>query len=225
MRAGRHTHKGLIFLLIMSVLPCAYAQTQPQTMQTDPERTVVAIRSNLLLPTLNVGAELPLGNRFSVGADWYYPWVFRGPLHKDCVQALGLSLEARCWLGSRHKGAKGEANRLLGHSVGIYTMGGIYDLERNYLGYQGEYWLAGVDYLYAMPLGKEKKWRLELSLGVGYFHSMATAYQVYSEGGKGYRDKDFRRQVRYYGPTKVAVSLVYPITCANKNKVKKERER
>ena len=187
----------------------------------------MAIRSNLLLPALNVGAEVPLGNRFSVVADWYYPWVFRNAKHKNCVQALGLSLEGRYWIGSRHAGAQGEANRLLGHAVGVYTMGGYYDFERNYRGYQGEYWLVGADYLYAMRVGKEKKWRLEFSLGVGYFHSMATAYEVFTEGGKGYREKDFRRQVKYFGPTKVSVTLVYPFTFKDKKgqKDKKEVER
>ena len=40
-------------------------------------KPVIALRSNLLLPLMNVGVQVPLGNRFSIGADWYYPFIRR----------------------------------------------------------------------------------------------------------------------------------------------------
>ena len=179
---------------------------------------VLALRTNLLLPLMNVGVVVPIGNRWSVGADWYYPWIPRrsnkaydGSDHKDCFQIDGLSLEGRYWLGSRH--TADEANRpyrLLGHSVGLFAMGGRYDLERNYSGHQGEYILGGVDYLYAMPIFRGKM-HLELSLGVGYFYSRATHYKVFEKGGRGYRDRDIRKIFEYVGPLKANVSLVVPL--------------
>ena len=172
---------------------------------------VVAPRTNLLLPLLNVGVEVPLGNRWSVAADWYYPWLFRNNEHKYCYQALGLSLEGRVWFGRNHRpGAENRKNRLLGHSVGAFVMSGKYDLERNYSGHQGEYVMGGVDYLFAMPVFK-RKMHMEFSLGVGYFFSRATAYDVFEPGGRGYRDKNIRKRITYFGPLKAGVTLVWPI--------------
>ena len=184
-----------------------------QMAQTEARRrrTVVALRTNLLLPLLNVGVEVPLGNRFSVGADWYYPWMPRSADHKNCFQIDGLSLEARCWLGKRHRG--GEANwqhRLRGHSVGIFAMTGKYDLERNYSGHQGEYIMGGIDYLFAMPVFKHRM-HFEFALGVGYFFSRAVPYDVFESGGRGYRHKYERKKYQYVGPLKANVTLVLPL--------------
>ena len=170
-----------------------------------------AVRTNLLLPLLNVGLEYAIDNRWSVGADWYYPWLFRNSGHKNCFQGLGLGIEGRYWLGKQHaSGAENIGQRLLGHSVGAFVMTGKYDLEHNYEGYQGEYILGGIDYLFAKPICRGRL-HLELSLGVGYFHSRATSYQVYEHGGKGYRDKDFRKNIKYFGPLKAAVTLMVPL--------------
>lgn len=177
---------------------------------TSVRPVTIEIRTNLLLPALNVGVEVPLGNRWSVGADWYYPWLWR----KDhgagvdyngwCVEALALNLEGRYWLGKRSL-----ENRLSGHSVGLFAMAGYYDFERNYKGLQGEFVLTGIDYLYALPLGKHV--RMEFSLGLGYFYSQAREYTVYTQGGKGYKEKDMAKIIQFWGPVKGNVSLVFPI--------------
>lgn len=187
--------------------------------QTEVESfTVFCVRTNLLLPLMNIGFEVPLGNRWSVGADWYYPWIPRysnkadnGSSHKNCYQVDGLSIEGRYWLGSKHKNdAENKRYRLTGHSIGLFTMAGRYDWEHNYRGYQGEYILGGVDYLYAKPIFKGRAY-LEFALGIGYFYSKATHYQVYERAGRGYRDKNSRKIFRYFGPLKANVSLVVPI--------------
>ena len=169
-----------------------------------------AIRSNLLLPLLNVGLEVPLGNRWSIAADWYYPWLFRNPDHKDCFQALGLQLESRIWLGNKHR--RGIANRdwrLTGHSIGLFAMAGYYDLELDYKGLQGEYMLGGIDYMYALRM--RNNWRFEFSVGFGYFYSEARPYEVYTPGGQGYREKDVLRAIPFAGPVKGSIALVVPI--------------
>ena len=182
-----------------------------ETIQIKETRTLFYLRTNLLLPLLNVGVELPLGNRWSIAADWYYPWAFRKSDHKNCFQADGLSLEGRYWFGSKHKsGVENKKYRLQGHSVAGFVMAGRYDIERNYSGHQGEYVLGGVDYLWATPIFKGKM-HLELSVGVGFFYSWARHYTVYEEGGKAYRDKNFRKRFSYFGPLRASVSLVVPI--------------
>ena len=200
--------------------PTAAATPETSTLTVPVERTVVvAPRTNLLLPLLNVGLEVPIGNRWSVGADWYYPWLFRKADHKNCFQIDGLSLEGRLWLGARHKaGAENRKHRLRGHSIGLFAMAGRYDLERNYEGHQGEYVLGGVDYLFAMPVCRGHL-HLEFALGVGYFYSRATHYEVNPDDRRGYRDKDYRKIFQYFGPLKANVTLVVPL----KRKVNKEK--
>lgn len=185
--------------------------------------TPLYLRSNLLLPLMNIGVEVPIGNRWSVAADWYYPWIprcsnkaFSGSDHKNCFQVDGLMLEGRYWFGKKHaKGQENKQYRLTGHSVGLFAMGGRYDFERDYTGYQGEYIMGGVDYMFAKPIFKGKL-HLELSLGVGYLHSRATKYEVYVPGGKGYRDKNFRKKIEYFGPLRASVALVVPIVIKKK---------
>ena len=52
------------------------------------ERIVVAPRTNLLLPLLNVGIEVPIGRHFSFAADYYYPWLGHDRVNANCVEAL-----------------------------------------------------------------------------------------------------------------------------------------
>ena len=190
----------------------AKAEKAKKTVSTTAYRSFpFAIRSNLLMPLLNVGLEVPLGNRWSIAADWYYPWLFRNPDHKDCFQALGLQLESRIWLGSKH--SRGIANRewrLTGHSIGLFAMAGYYDLELNYKGLQGEYMLGGIDYMYALRM--RNNWRFEFSVGFGYFYSEARPYEVYTPGGQGYREKDVIRAIPFAGPVKGSIALVVPIS-------------
>ena len=189
------------------------------TVAATAQDTLLWPRTNLLLPLLNVGAELPLNNRWSVAADVYYPWIPRAANHKNCFQAFGVNVEGRYWLGKSHgPGIDNRVKRLLGHSVGAFVMSGYYDWERNYSGYQGDFVMGGVDYLYAMPVFRGKM-HLELSLGVGYFYSKATHYDVFESGGKGYREKDYRRIFGYFGPLKASVALVVPLKVGrSKNK-------
>lgn len=46
---------------------------QPRDFERIP---IMAIRSNLLLPLMNIGMEFPIGNRLSVGIDHYFPWIW-----------------------------------------------------------------------------------------------------------------------------------------------------
>lgn len=148
---------------------------------------VVAVRSNLLFPLLNVGMEVPIGNRWSVSADFYYPWVFRpwmdsvtGQEHKTCIQTLGGYVDGRYWFGDRHaKGLMNVDERLIGHSIGVFGCGGYYDYEMNWEGRQGEYYGGGISYMYAFPLGRNRGLHLELELGVGFYYVEYRPYTVY----------------------------------------------
>lgn len=169
------------------------------------EHPVFALRSNMLVPTLNFGAEVPIGNQWSVSADYYYPWIWPHPINKNCFELLGWSVEGRYWFGKNRK----IEDRLQGHSIGLYGAAGYYDFERNYAGQQGEFISTGVDYTYALPIGKKNRIHLEFTIAVGYLHSWGRNYHVNEEFGPLFKD-DGDILFDYFGPTKAAISIVLP---------------
>lgn len=178
---------------------------------------VVALRSNLLCPLMNIGVEVPLSNRFSLGADWYYPWAMRSwmngvfPAQKYCLQGLAASIEARWWFGAKHSVSTGDPRyRLRGHSIGVVATGGYYDGEYDWKGEQGEFIALGVDYMYALPLGKGGV-HFEFDLGAGFALNSYRRYNVRYEGG--HLIGDGPRATRYSPvPLRARISLVIPIT-------------
>ena len=87
---------------------------------------------------------------------------------------------------------------------------GYYDFERNYHGHQGEFVNVGVDYTYAMAVGRRKAVHFEFSLGVGYIYSQARKYSVIEANGPLISDK-ITKTIGFFGPTKANISLVVPI--------------
>lgn len=169
------------------------------------QKELFYLRTNLLVPLLNFGAEVAIGNHWSIGADYYFPWKWRNPNHKNCFELLAWGLEGRYWFGKDRT----EEDRMEGHSVGVATSLGYYDFQRNYVGNQGEFINVGFDYLYALPIFKDRM-HLEFSLGIGYIYSYLRPYEVYEDGGKGYR-YGYTKNFHWFGPTKATVSFVVPI--------------
>lgn len=167
---------------------------------------VAALRTNLLVPGLNFGVEVPVGNSWSVGADYYFPWIPRKWDRKNCFQLLGVILEGRYWFGT----GRTETDRLEGHSLGFSVSGGYYDMERNFTGHQGEFASVGVDYLYSLPICNDRL-HLEFTVGAGYLYSYARPYDVFEPGGKAFKE-GYVKNVHWLGPLKAGVSLVIPIT-------------
>lgn len=171
--------------------------------------TGFAVRTNVLaIPLANIGVEIPLGGHWSLGVDWYYPWLWRShgsegvDYNGKCVQILAGGLDSRYWFGG--------SSRLVGPALGVFGTAGYYDLEWDFHGYQGEFASAGVEFVYACPVFRDKM-RLEFNLGLGYFYSRAREYQTYWEGGKAYMEKDMAKDVHFVGPVKGGMSLVVPI--------------
>ena len=164
-----------------------------------------ALRTNLLVPALNAGLEIPIKENWSLGLDYYFPWFWPNQKNKNCFEFLGWSVEGRYWFGRDRQ----PQNRLRGHSVGLYVGGGYYDFERNYRGMQGQFVSPGLDYTYAMPIGRKKRLNLEFTLAVGYIRSWGTTYNVYGDYGALYPDEGTVIW-DYVGPTKAAVTLVVP---------------
>lgn len=185
------------------------AEEEPEVV-AEPIDYLVALKTNLLfdaLAAVNVAAEIPIGNRYSVEASWLFPWYVARDWNW-CYELLWGDVEGRYWLGERTRD-----NRLKGHFVGLYAGGGLYDFQlRSTDGYQGEFFLAaGVSYGYSMELGRG--WNMEFELGVGYLQSDYRHYFHITEPDgthKLIRDRITGR-FGYWGPTKARISLVRPI--------------
>ena len=177
-------------------------------------RMLFALRTNVLaIPFMNLGVEVPLGRRWSVGADVYYPWLGR-PGHAGGVDMTGVcneltaaDVEVRYWFP--RKDMQG-GQRLLGHSIGLYGAAGYYDFERDWSGHQGEFFNVGLDYLYAAPIFRGRM-HLEAELGLGYIWSTARPYDCFEPGGNIYHRKGVTQNTTWVGPTRVQLSLVFPI--------------
>lgn len=172
-------------------------------------RTILALKTNLLydaVTALNAEIEIPIGDRWSVAVEDTCPWWTWGPNdNKYAFQVLQLGVEPRWWF---LKGAEGK--RLTGHYIGAYAMSSMYDFQWDReLCYQGEGWSAGLSYGYAFRIGKLL--RLELSASVGYLQTDYRHYQPDPEYNRLYVDNYQTGTLRYFGPTKLKVSLVLPI--------------
>lgn len=189
----------------------------------DDYKPVLAFRTNFLaVPLANLGIEIPMGNSFSLGLDWYYPWIWRPRQGEEvdvngwCFQFMAAGTDFRYWFPrSRRSGRSQEATRLLGHSIGLYGAVGHYDFEYNYSGHQGWFYNVGIDYKYACPIFRDAM-RLEFELGFGYIYSPAQPYDCFVAGEYCYRRKGITHYVRWFGPTKAEVSLVVPIRSKDK---------
>lgn len=184
------------------------------TAEVKRQDILFALRSNVLLPLLNVGAEFPVGRRSSIETDWYYPWL---PVSDDnlcCTEALMLSAGYRFWFSSiANPEDRPRRTGFSGHSLGINAIGAIYDFQRDGDGSQGNALGVGLDYTYACRIAKGRM-RLEFSLGLGIAYIEDRPYHVYASHGALLRDKGLSVLKGYVPvPTKCGISLAVPIVC------------
>ncbi len=184
--------------------PQTHIYIAPTTSVTTP---LLAIKTNLLFDVAtmaNVELELPIGNRWSVAGEWIFPWWVTSD-NAYALQLLSGQIEGRYWLGDRET-----KSQLTGWFAGLYAGGGLYDLQWQNNGYQGEFYIAaGLSAGYAHTINKSGSLRMEYSLGVGYLN---TEYRYY----EGKQDNEYLvwqhdGKYTWIGPTKAKVSLVWII--------------
>lgn len=177
----------------------------------------VAIKTNLLgwaTTSPNIGAELGLGRKSTVQLfGTINPWTFGDTK----IRFWNIEPEYRYWF----------CEKFTGHFIGIHLLGGEYnlwnvkmpltslpDLTGPNKGRHAEGWYMGGGITYGYQWMLSKHWNLEASVGVGY------AYSPYKYYGRCDRllDKDGNTlpegekttdNTSYFGPTKLAVSLMY----------------
>lgn len=174
---------------------------------------IFAARTNLLVPGLNVGVEVPVGTGWSVGVDYYYPW-WLAKSNMYCAEMLGLFLDGKYWFGKDRT----EQDKLTGHAIGAYVGAGYYDYQWKKSGNQGEYVDVGIDYTYSIPLSQNRL-RMEFNIGLGWIHTVARHYTPTDNYDELIRDPGIRhRKYNFFGPTRASVSLVVPIRVNRKIK-------
>lgn len=168
----------------------------------------IALKTNVLFDAasaLNIGVEMPIGDRVSVVANYYFPW-WQIQSKDITIECIAGTLEGKWWFGDRSR-----LGLLEGFNAGIYTGAGYYDLQWGN-GLQGEFFImGGVSAGYAHEIARNL--HLEYNLGVGY---LKTDYRPYSPvsntefGDIKVRKYPWsvRRQI-WLGPTKLEVSLVW----------------
>lgn len=173
-------------------------------------KTLFAARSNLLLPALNIGVEVPIGTNWSVGFDYYYPWAVSAT-NKWCTETLAWFADGKYWFtGDKHKWSID--SKLKGHAVGVYAGIGYYDFQNKERGRQGEFLDLGVDYTFALPVADDKL-RILFNIGIGYIRTQFRPYNPSSDYSDLIKEPGIKyRTSNFFGPTRVGISLEYPIT-------------
>lgn len=166
-----------------------------------PHMPTFALKTNLLYDLaggVNVGVELPIGERFSVAANLLYAHL-RINNQYTVLGEMG-ELEARYWFGPREK-------RLTGLNVGVYGMYcNRFDVQWGD-GYQGDgFWSGGISAGYSMPLSD--RFNLDFSISGGYVFFPENRHYH-----KGENDKLLWQETRYnvgrISLTNAKVSLVW----------------
>lgn len=179
----------------------------------------LAGRSNALVPLSNLGLVIPVGNRLTIEGDFYTPWLWHDRKNSWCFELQGADIELRWWFSPFEEGYKG--NALKGHSLSVGALAGHYDFERNWKGFQGEFYGAYAGYAYTFFIARFL--RLQIGLSVGWMRTTRKDYQVYAEYGKLIRTEPLNNNLyNWFGPVKASVSLIVPADILVRNNNKKK---
>lgn len=191
--------KTIKFLLLaVLMLTCAIGMHGQEKNYYMPK---FAIKTNALYwatTTANLGFEVGLSKKLTLDVSGNYnPWEFAN--NKQIKHWL-VQPELRYWL----------CERFYGHFFGLhahYAEANVSNLNIFGLGdyrYQGNIYGAGISYGYQWILNK--RWSMEATVGVGYARLNFDKYNCGTCGSKiGKEHKN------YFGPTKIALSIIYVI--------------
>ena len=173
-----------------------------------------AVSTNLLSDlaiTPNVAIEVPIGQHFSILADYTFPWWLSAD-NTFAWQMLKGDLEFRIWLGRRDKSNKMDVLR--GHFLGLDLTAGYFDIEPSRSGYQGEFQSVGLEYGYGWKLGTH--WRMDAFIAAGWMGAHYRHYENNDSNTRLFYKYDGR--FTWFGPTKVGVSIKYLFTAKKKRR-------
>ncbi len=189
--------------------PLPEPEPEPTPVQ-EPPVPLMSIKMNALeVATLivNFGFEFRITPRLSFDVMGHYsPYDYFNDARK--ARVFAIQPEVRYWWGE---------SLVKGHFIGLHVPVAGFNIQLNdkyrYQDPNHALWGIGLSYGYAMPLGKDSKWGVEFTIGVGY---MDITYDVY-EGvfnGKYLRTET----MNYFGPTRLGIDFSYRIDMKKKSR-------
>ena len=198
------THRRYCFLpLVIFLLSFFFAGERRGSAQQ------IGVKTNLLYlatTTPNLGIEFKLADRWTLGVEgsnnpFRFPqWMDdEGKVYNPKLIHWGVMPEAKYWFCGAY-----ERSYLGVHGIyGEYNIGAIQFIRPlREVRYQGIAFGGGLSYGYHWAIGG--RWGLELSAGAGFIRFLYAKCDGYTCGGE-----IGRYQTNYFGPTKLALSLVY----------------
>ncbi len=190
----------------------------PEADSIKPRPLLLALKTNMLFDAAlvpNIGVEFYPCEHLSVYGEWMYAW-WDSDRHHRFWQIYGGDIGVRWWFGK-----KANAHSFAGHHLGIYAGACIFDFELGDKGYMGgkpggTLWdrcliHSGIEYGFSLPVGR--RLNIDFSIGVGYLGGKYIKYFPFDNDY--YREKEYN--LRFFGPTKAEISLVWLIGRGNTN--------
>ncbi len=184
--------RNSILILLFCILPVAgIAQN-------------VSLKTNVLYDataTINAGVEFSVGKKMTLDLSGNYnAWDFSG--NKKWRHIL-VQPELRYWLCEKMNGHFfGVHAHWMKFNIGNVKMPfGLWKETRNNR-FEGDLWGGGLTYGYALPITEH--FNMEALIGIGYGRVIFDKYPGGSCGTVLLSDKK-----NYFGPTKLAINLVY----------------
>lgn len=178
-------------------------------------KALLALKTNILFDLaslINLEIEIPIRDRWSILAEYIFPWWAmdsdKADSRRNRIELLNGNIEGRYWWGER-----ADREILTGWFTGVYAGVGLYDFEYHAKGYQGEVFVsAGLSGGYTHRIERTKSLRMEYSLGVGYLSTNYRHYHAeFCANGRWHAIEQHSGRYSWFGPTRAKVSLVWLI--------------
>ena len=201
-----------VVTMLLVLTPLITSAQSADTIRHDSLPATFAVKTNLLYDVAlipNIGAELYIGGRLTLGADLFYTWLSSDSRHRYW-QGYGGYFTIRHYFGhpTKHSTLNTKHSTLnsklfSGHHLGAYVLALTYDVEFGGKGYQADKlgWGGGLEYGYSLPIGR--RLNLDFSIGIGY---QTGDYKTYEPIDDHYVWQSTNKR-HYFGPTKAEVSL------------------
>lgn len=178
----------------------------------------MALKTNMLFDALlipSISAEFYLGRNLSIVGNWDYGWWDKNASHYYW-RHYGGDIALRWWFG---KAAHDKP--LTGHHLGVYAGAFTFDFELGAKGLMGgrpghSLWdrcllNTGIEYGYSLPVAR--RLNIDFTLGIGYIQGHYIKYHPHNNSYIW----DSLNKLRWFGPTKAEISLVWLIGRGNYN--------
>lgn len=196
---------------VVMAIAIAFTVEAQEIYKMESAPAVVQLRTNGLYDLAlcpNVGLEIQTDLGLAWQLDYIGAWWNNDAKHRY-FSNYAFQTEIRYYFASPRMQMP-----YAGHHAGIYGQMATYDFEFGGTGYQSRdldfSFGIGASYGYSFPLNK--RWTLDLTIGLGYFQSR---YDVYHPDNKGSYSKDETRQFTFWGPTKLEATFVWNINGMN----------